>query len=110
VVPGDALTGVAETGDDAGGVVDGDAGSVAAGEDGPVAGHDPAIVMVWSCETVKGGELESMTVAEKAKVPVAVGVPEIAPDDARVSPGGRGPDADQAKGGVPPSTVGRLAV
>ena len=68
VAVGDVLvSGVAErdVDCDAGGVADGDVGREADGEDGPVAGaHDPVIAMVWSCAAVKGGELESMTVAE----------------------------------------------
>ena len=112
VVADDAPTGVARSGvdGDAGSVVDGVAGSVVDDEVGPLPGHVPAIVMVWSCETVKGGELESTTVAENVKVPVPVGVPVIAPDEERVSPGGSGPDADQVKGAIPPCTMGKVAV
>jgi hypothetical protein len=117
VVADDAPTGVARTGvtgtgadGDAGNEVDGDAGTVVDGGDGPLPGHVPAMVMVWSCDAVKGGELESITVAEKAKVPVPVGVPVTAPDDERVNPGGSCPDADHVKGAIPPWTVGMVAV
>jgi hypothetical protein len=63
------------------------------------------MVMDWSCDAVKGGEVESITVAVNGKVPAAVGVPVIAPAEARLKPGGKVPEADQVYGVVPPSAV-----
>jgi len=56
------------------------------------------VAVVWA------GEPESLTIAPKAKTPLAVGVPEITPVAAlRVRPPGRAPeDTDQVKAGVPP--------
>jgi hypothetical protein len=93
----------------AGDVATGTAGTVVDGVDGVVTGHGAATVMVWSWDAVKGGVLESLTVAVKVNVPALVAVPEITPDEDRAKPGGSGPDADQVKGLTPPSTV-RLAV
>jgi hypothetical protein len=59
------------------------------------------MVMLSSCDALSGGELESVTVAVKVKVPALVGVPVIAPSEARVKPGGKGPGVDQVKGGFP---------
>jgi len=62
---------------------------------------DSALVAVWA------GELESVTMAVKLKVPAVVGVPEMAPVLAlRVRPGGRVPvEIDQVYGVVPPLAV-----
>lgn len=51
--------------------------------------------------------LESLTVTEIGKLPLAVGVPEIAPVLAlRLSPAGRLPEViDQTNGAVPPVAV-----
>jgi hypothetical protein len=47
---------------------------------------DPLIDLLWA------GELLSFTVSVKFDVPLAVGVPEIAPLDDTVRPAGRLPD------------------
>jgi hypothetical protein len=53
------------------------------------------------------GELESFTIKEIEKLPLAVGVPEIMPVVAeRLSPAGRLPEpVDQLYGAVPPVAV-----
>jgi hypothetical protein len=51
---------------------------------------------------VNGGELESSTVAVNGKFPALVGVPVIAPAEARLKPGGNVPEADRVYGFVPP--------
>jgi len=51
-------------------------------------------------------EAESVTLAVKLKVPVAVGVPEIIPEEPRVRPVGRVPEErDQVYGVVPPEAA-----
>ena len=59
-------------------------------------------VIEYDCDPLQ--PLESDTVAEKLKVPVAVGVPEIVPVEDKVKPGGSAP-AVTAKLGVPKAPV-----
>jgi hypothetical protein len=62
-----------------------------------------AMVMVSvDVETLRWlGVLESVTVIEGVLAPVAVGVPEIAPEELMLRPAGS-PVADQVYGAVPP--------
>jgi hypothetical protein len=67
--------------------------------------EDPAATTIERvADFVCAGLDESVTVAVKLAVPVAVGVPEIRPvDGARVSPAGSAPPVmDHAYGVVPP--------
>jgi hypothetical protein len=60
-------------------------------------------VVVWA------GEPASLTVTPILKLPLAVGVPEIRPVDARVSPVGRVPEViDHVYGEVPPAACSAL--
>jgi hypothetical protein len=52
-----------------------------------------AIVMAFACVALRGGDVESTRRTVKLKVPVAVGVPVIAPPEDSVKPGGGVPDA-----------------
>jgi hypothetical protein len=64
--------------------------------------------MVMECEVVVAlrwvGVLESVTVMLGVLMPVAVGVPEMVPEELIVRPAGS-PVADQVYGNVPPLAV-----
>ena len=65
-----------------------------------------AITMVKGSDFVCTGVLESLTVAVKFAVPLAVGVPEMTPvPEPRTRPVGRLPAMDQVYGAVPPVAV-----
>ena len=64
----------------------------------------PAATVIESVDVVALrwlGVLESVTVIEGVLVPVAVGVPEMAPEELMLRPAGS-PVADQVYGAVPP--------
>jgi hypothetical protein len=66
-------------------------------------GAEAATTIERATDLVCAGLPASVTVAVKLEVPLAVGVPEIEPDDERLSPAGRLPAVmDQLYGEVPP--------
>ena len=77
---------------------------VPSGTDNVVMSTAVATAMDSACVSVRPAE--SVTVMEKLDVPAAVGVPEIAPFDATVSPAGREPLVTAKEyGPVPPVAV-----